>query len=37
MTKLTRELGQTMTGYTLILAPATILVAFVLALVALTG
>jgi hypothetical protein len=37
MTKLTREHGETVAGYTLILAPATILVAFVLALVALTG
>ncbi len=37
MTKLTRELGQTMAGYMLILAPATIVVAFVVALIALTG
>ena len=37
MTRLTREHGETVAGYTLILAPATILVAFVLALVALTG
>ena len=37
MTKLTRELGQSAAGYSLILAPATILIAFILALVALTG
>ncbi len=37
MTKLTRERGQTLAGYTLILAPLTIVVAFVLAVVALTG
>ena len=37
MTRLTSELGQTAAGYTLILAPATIVVAFVLAVVALTG
>jgi hypothetical protein len=37
MTRLTRELGQTLAGYMLILAPATIVVAFVLAVVVLTG
>jgi len=37
MTRLTREHGQTLAEYALILAPATILVAFVLAIVALTG
>jgi len=37
MTRLTREHGETLAGYTLILAPATIVVAFVLAVVALTG
>jgi len=37
MTRLTREHGQTLAGYMLILAPATIVVAFVLAIIALTG
>ena len=37
MTRLTREYGQSLAGYTLILAPVTIVVAFVLAVVALTG
>ena len=37
MTRLTREHGQTLAGYTLMLAPATIVVAFVLAVIALTG
>ncbi len=37
MKRLTREHGETLAGYTLILAPVTIVVAFVLAVVALTG
>ncbi len=37
MTRLTREHGETLAGYTMILAPVTILVALVLAVVALTG
>ena len=37
MTRLTREHGETLAGYTLILAPVTILVALVLAVVALNG
>ncbi len=37
MKRLTREDGQTLAGYILILAPATIVVLFALALVVLTG
>jgi hypothetical protein len=37
MKRLTREHGETLAGYTMILAPVTILVALVLAVVALTG
>ncbi len=37
MMRLTREDGQTLAGYVLILAPATIVVALALALVVLTG
>ena len=37
MMRLTREGGQTLAGYVLVLAPATIIVVFALALVVLTG
>lgn len=37
MARLTQESGQTLTGYVLIMAPAVIVVAFVLAVVALVG
>jgi len=37
MARLTREQGQALAGYVLILAPAVIVVAFLLAVLALTG
>lgn len=37
MMRLTREDGQALANYVLVLAPATIVVAFTLALIALTG
>jgi hypothetical protein len=37
MARMTQEIGQALTGYILVMAPAVIVVAFVLAVIAMVG